>query len=126
LVIPSEAEAATQPTKIDEARLSIPLPYLKVFGRESEPDWRFSATARDDEVVRLTPEKNENAGENRDDSSNNANGESKDGNQAVKNQKNRQQKHSNIFCKGHERSMGHGAWSVEPETSRSGCFLAAD
>ena len=59
----------------------------------------------------LAAQKYEDAGENRDNSGNNANGESKNCNQAVKDEKNREQKHSDVSCEGHE--LEHGARSTE-------------
>jgi hypothetical protein len=61
----------------------------------------------------LAPENNEDAGEKGDDSWNKAEVESKHGNQANENQIDRQQKHSDVFVKGHGLMMKHGTWSVE-------------
>ena len=62
----------------------------------------------------LTTQKDEDAGDERDNSSNKAEVESENSDQADKDQINRQQKHSDVFCKGHgamicgysERSRG--------------------
>jgi hypothetical protein len=53
----------------------------------------------------LTPENNEDAGEEGDDSWNKAEVESKHCNQANENQIDRQQKHSDVFVKAHGLSM---------------------
>src|SRR6266566_1771524 len=76
-----------------------------------------------------TPQNNEDAGEKGDDSWNKAEVESKHCNQANENQINRQQKHSDVFVKGHGlmicRSCPMSRTKIM-EQSRSGCFRAAD
>ena len=61
----------------------------------------------------LAPENNEDPGEKGDDSWNNAKIEPESSNQADENEIHRQQKHSDVFVKGHGLSMEHGTWSVE-------------
>jgi hypothetical protein len=66
----------------------------------------------------LATQKDEDAGDERDNSSNKAEVESENSDQADKDQVNRQQKHSDVFCKGHGAMIcGH------PERSR-GCNAA--
>jgi hypothetical protein len=64
-------------------------------------------------VLILTPENNEDAGEKGDDSRNKAEVESKHCNQANENQIDRQQKHSDVFVKGHRIMI-----SEQPALSR--------
>jgi len=71
----------------------------------------------------LATQKDEDAGDERDNSSNKAEVESENSDQADKDQINRQQKHSDVFCEGHgamicghsERSRGCNAADVAGE-----------
>ena len=71
----------------------------------------------------LATQKDEDAGDERDNSSNKAEVESENSDQADKDQINRQQKHSDVFCKGHgamicgysERSRGCNAADIVGE-----------
>jgi hypothetical protein len=70
-------------------------------------------------LILLAAQKDEDAGENGDNSSNNAEVESKNRDQTVNNQENRQQKHSDIFCEGHEPSYAVIASEVEESRYKS-------
>ena len=75
----------------------------------------------------LATQKDEDAGDERDNSSNKAEVESENSDQADKDQINRQQKHSDVFCKGHgamicgysERSRGCNAADIVGEARLS-------
>ena len=78
----------------------------------------------------LATQKDEDAGDERDNSSNKAEVESENSDQANKDQINRQQKHSDVFCKGHgamicgysERSRGCNAADIVGEAGPSISF----
>jgi hypothetical protein len=78
----------------------------------------------------LATQKDEDAGDERDNSSNKAEVESENSDQADKDQINRQQKHSDVFCKGHgamicgysERSRGCNAADIVGEAGPSISF----
>jgi hypothetical protein len=62
--------------------------------------WRFGEPPLP--LILLAPQKDEDAGEQSDDSSYKPEVKTKNSNQTNENQIDRQQKHSNIFCEGHE------------------------
>jgi hypothetical protein len=78
----------------------------------------------------LATQKDEDAGDERDNSSNKAEVESENSDQADKDQINRQQKHSDVFCEGHgamicgysERSRGCNAADIVGEAGPSTPF----